>query len=162
MQNKELEKVFDEAFCAVTKKLVKLDLQRVQDVNENKEQMIKAADCREVIETKGYIRAKLICCFSNELFHYIVNTMNGGEPPSEEVAPLFLNEYINIMCGSAVSKLNNLFGHSSRLSVPLFYQGGAEMQEQLEMQRELYFAYYTEMGILHIFMNYSLEENRRR
>ena len=156
MLNNELEKIFDDAFCDVTKKLVKLELQKVCDDEEKRELLLKEG-YREVIETHGYMNARIVCWFSDELFHYIIDMMNMGETPSEEEIPLFLNEYINITCGYAVSKLNNLSGHSSRLSVPAFYQGNEGLEEKGMLQDGMYLAYRTKMGQLHIFMSYSFK-----
>ena len=156
MLNNELEKIFDDAFCNVTKKLVKLELHRVCNDEEKREKVLKEG-YREVIETYGYMNARIICCFSDELFRYIIDMMNRGKTPSEEEIPLFLNEYINITCGYAVSKLNNVSGRSSRLSVPAFYKGKEALENEGMLQGGMCLAYRTDMGKLHIFMNYSFK-----
>lgn len=152
--NNELEKIFDNAFCDVTRKLTKLELQKICNEEEEDEKSL-IDGCCEVIETHGYMNARIVCWFSEELFHYIINMMNMGEPPSEEETPLFLNEYINIACGYAVSKVNNLIGHSSRLSVPSFCKG--VFGEENVFQGGIWLAYRTPMGKLHIFISYSFK-----
>jgi len=147
--------IFDEAFCNVTKKLVNLELQKVCG---EKEKISFAGGYREAIETHGYLSAKIICWFSDGLFHYITDMMNGGTTPSEEEIPLFLNEYINIACGYAVSKLNDMAGHSSRLSVPYFFQGTEKMGEKWEIHEGEGLLYHTEVGKLYILVKYSFSE----
>lgn len=157
MLSAELENIFDSAFCEVTRKLVKLDLQKTE---EEEEDSLLTEGYREVIETHGYMNARIVCRFSDELFRYITDMMNCGETPSEEEIPLFINEYINITCGYAVSKLNNLVGHSSRLSVPNFYQGKESLGDKRMIQAGMYLVYRTKMGKLHIFMMYSFQSDQ--
>lgn len=156
MLNNELEKIFDDAFCNVTKKLVKLELQKICNEEEKKELLLQEG-YREVIETHGYMNARIVCSFSDELFRYIIDRMNRGEAPSEEEVPLYLNEYINIICGYAVSQLNNVSGKPSRLSVPAFYKGKEALEDKGVLQGGIYLAYRTQKGKLHIFMSYSFK-----
>lgn len=153
----DMGNIFDEAFCSVTKKLVNLELQKVSGEKEDKNEISFARGYREAIETHGYLSAKVICWFSDELFHYITDRMNGGTTPSEEEISLFINEYINITCGYAVSKLNDLVGHSSRLSVPFFFQGTEKMGERWEIHEGESLLYHTETGKLYIILKYSFQ-----
>ena len=157
MLNMDVKEIFDTSFCEVTKKLVKLELKKVCD-EEGKEEDKEKADLlskgyREAIETHGCINSVVICQFSDELFRYIIDTMNNGVTPSEEEAPLFLNEYINIACGHAISRMNNLAGQSSRLSIPSFYQEGEPLEDKWIIHSGRWLSYRTEIGRLHIFIN---------
>lgn len=153
----DMENIFDEAFCNVTKKLVNLELQRISG---EEDEISFDEGYREAIATHGYLSAKIICWFSDELFHYITDMMNGGKTPSDEEIPLFLNEYINITCGYAVSKLNDLVGRSSRLSVPAFFQGTEKMGEKWEIQEGGSLLYHTEIGKLYILVKYSFQSEQ--
>lgn len=155
MLSVDMEEIFDEAFCNVTKKLVKLELKKVCG---EKEEISFAEGYREAIETHGYLSAKIICWFSDDLFHYITDMMNGGTTPSEEEISLFLNEYINIACGYAVSKLNDMTGHSSRLSIPYFFRGTEKMGEKWEIHGGKSYLYYAEAGKLYILVEYSFQK----
>lgn len=154
MLSVDMENIFDEAFCNVTKKLVNLELKKVSG---GKEEISFAEGYREAIETHGYLSAKVICWFSDGLFHYITDMMNGGTTPSEAEIPLFLNEYINIACGYAVSKLNDIAGRSSRLSIPYFFQGMEKMGEKWEIHEGESILYHTEIGKLYILVKYSFQ-----
>ena len=138
-----VKEIFDTSFCEVTKKLVKLELKKV---------------CNE--ETHGYINSIVICQFSDGLFRYIIDTMNNGVTPSEEEIPLYLNEYINIACGHAVSRMNNLAGHSSRLSIPSFYQEEEPLEDKWGIRSGCWLSYHTEIGRLHIFLKYSFQSEQ--
>lgn len=153
MLSVDMEKIFDEAFCNVTQKLVKLELKKLC----GEEEISFTEGYREAIETHGYLSAKIICWFSDGVFHYITDMMNGGTAPSEEEISLFLNEYINIACGYAVSKLNDMVGHSSRLSVPYFFQGTEKMGEKWEIHEGKGLLYHTKAGKLYILIEYSFQ-----
>ena len=159
MQSMDVKEIIDDAFCEVTKKLVELELQKVCDKDgEQGEKVFFEQGYREAIEVHGCVNSIVVCQFSDDLFWYIIDTMNNGVTPPEEEIPLYLNEYINIACGYAVSKLNNLIGRPSRLSVPSFYQGNEPLEEKWMVQAGRYLAYSTEIGTLHIIFNYSLAE----
>lgn len=156
MEGVRVEEIFDHAFCEVTRKLVNLELQKVTEEDVVQRECFNTG-CREEIETHGYMNAKIVCQFSDELYRYIIDTMNNGETPPEEEIPLYLNEYVNIVCGHAVSSLNNMIGRASRLSVPKFYEEGKQMEEQKMAQMKQAFSYRTTIGMLHVFMFYSLQ-----
>lgn len=164
MLNMDVKEIFDSSFCEVTKKLVKLELKKVCDEEGKEGDEEKAAlfnkGYREAIETHGYLNSIVICQFSDGLFHYITDTMNNGIPPSEEETPLFLNEYINIACGHAISKMNNLAGQASRLSVPSFYQEEEPLEDKWVIRSGRWLSYHTEIGRLHIFIKYSLQNEQ--
>ena len=148
MLNMNVKEIFDTSFCEVTKKLVKLELKKVCNEEEKEEDKAEILNkgYREAIETHGYINSIVICQFSDELFRYIIDTMNNGVTPSEEEIPLYLNEYINIACGHAVSRMNNLAGHSSRLSIPSFYQEEEPLEDKWGIRSGCWLSYRTEIG----------------
>ena len=158
MESVRVEEIFDHAFCEVTKKLVNLELQKITEEDAVQRQSFYEG-CREEIETHGYMNAMIVCQFSDELYRYIIDTMNNGGTPPEEEIPLYLNEYVNIVCGHAVSSLNNTVGRASRLSVPSFYEEGRQIEGQKMAQMKRVFSYRTTVGMLHVFMFYSLQSD---
>lgn len=162
MLNMNVKEIFDTSFCEVTKKLVKLELKKVCNEEEKEEDKAEILNkgYREAIETHGYINSIVICQFSDGLFRYIIDTMNNGVTPSEEEIPLYLNEYINIACGHAVSRMNNLAGHSSRLSIPSFYQEEEPLEDKWGIRSGCWLSYHTEIGRLHIFLKYSFQSEQ--
>ena len=162
MLNMNVKEIFDTSFCEVTKKLVKLELKKVCNEEEKEEDKAEILNkgYREAIETHGYINSIVICQFSDGLFRYIIDTMNNGVTPSEEEISLYLNEYINIACGHAVSRMNNLAGHSSRLSIPSFYQEEEPLEDKWGIRSGCWLSYHTEIGRLHIFLKYSFQSEQ--
>jgi chemotaxis protein CheY-P-specific phosphatase CheC len=158
LESVRVDEIFDDAFCKVTKKLVNLELQKVVNDDKSEEEVLLQKGYREKIEIYGFINSKIVCQFSDELYRYITDTMNNGVTPSDEEIHLFLNEYINIACGYAVSKINNLVGKPSRLSVPRFYQQDEPLEEEIETTESgKFLTYHTAIGRLHIYLCYSLQ-----
>ena len=149
MTNNEVREIFDASFSDVTRKLVRLEVSKVrQPIEQDKN--ILSQGVRGKIETKGEVNLTVICRFSEPLFRYIIETMHGGTLPIEEEIPLYLNEYMNIICGDAISKINNITKSRSRLSVPSFY-GDKDSLEILTGKRSIFFLIYdTEYGKLHV------------
>jgi chemotaxis protein CheY-P-specific phosphatase CheC len=157
LESVRVDEIFDDAFCKVTKKLVNLELQKVVDGDKPEEEVLLQKGYREKIEIYGFINSKIVCQFSDGLYRYITDAMNNGVTPSEEEIHLFLNEYINIACGYAVSKINNLVGKPSRLSVPRFYQHDEPLEKTEMAGVGKYLTYHTAIGRLHIYLCYSLQ-----
>lgn len=60
-----------------------------------------------MICTSGYLRMEIICDMPESMVLQIVSKMYGGGLPPDEQIPLYIKEYINIVCGHGVSSLNN-------------------------------------------------------
>lgn len=156
MSDVDVKELFDKAFFEVTRKLVKIDMQKTSDEREKEEQALLNQGCRELIETKGSMNSVVVCQFSDELYRFITTTMNGGELPSEDELHLYLNEYMNIICGFAVSQMNNLTGTKSRLSIPRYFQEGDPIDDSLQKRQRYRITYQSKYGMLHVFLFYSL------
>lgn len=159
MSDVEVKELFDKAFFEVTRKLVQIDFHKTSDEREKEEQALLNHGCRELIETKGSMNSVVVCQFSDELYKFITTAMNGGELPSEDELHLFLNEYMNIICGFAVSQMNNMTGTKSRLSVPQYYQDGEQMDVSLQKKQRHRMTYESKYGILHVFLFYTFQND---
>ena len=162
IESTKVDETFDLAFCEVMKKLVNLELHRVAEddkITAEKVVILKKG-YREEIETHGHINSRIVCHFSDELFRYITDTMNNGVTPSEEEIHLFLNEYINIACGHAISSLNNLTGQPSRLTIPRFYRNNDNLELMDPEEEGRYLVYRSETGMLHVFLFYSMQTDQ--
>ena len=82
----------------------------------------------------------------------IVSKMYGGGLPPDEQIPLYIKEYINIVCGHGVSSLNNTLKEVSRLSVP-FYQSEIRHEDVMKEQMDVIFD--TEIGTMQVELHYS-------
>lgn len=159
MSDVEVKELFDKAFSEVTKRLVRIEFKKAGDEREQDEQSLLNQGCRELIETKGSMNSVVVCQFSEDLYRFITTTMNGGKVPSEEELHLYLNEYINIICGFAISQMNNLTGTKSRLSVPQYYREGEQIDVSLQKKQRQRMTYKSKYGMLHVFLFYSFQND---
>ena len=159
MSDVDVKELFDKAFFEVTRKLVQIDFQKTRDEREKEEQVLLNQGCRELIETRGSMNSVVVCHFSEDLYQFITRTMNGGELPSEDVLHLYLNEYMNIICGFAVSQMNNLTGTKSRLSVPQYLPEGEQIDVSFQKKQRHRMTYQSKYGMLHVFLFYSFQND---
>ena len=147
MEREMMYEIFQNAFTEITLKLTKIPLKGSDnDISQDgKEQMI--------LFINGYIDAEIDCSFTTELYQAIVKAMHGGTLPVEQERILYLKEYMNIVCGRAVSALNNEIGTPSRLSVP-YYRDEAPMYRK-DRQQEIRFFYETDFGAMQVKIGFS-------
>ena len=149
MTEMKVGKIFDDAFISISKKLISLDLRR------KKEEVI-SVKCMEFVKTKGKFNSTIICGFSSDIFDAIIIGMNDGKMPSEDEKVLYINEYVNIICGRALSEINNRLGRTSRLTVPMMCSDKESIDiDDSEMENEVLF-YETEFGNIEVCIYYKI------
>lgn len=151
MKEETVNEIFQQSFVDITKKLVGLSLQEREEPGDLLEKN------RIFIFISGFLDSGIVCAFSSELFEYIAEVMYGGILPSHEEQILYLKEYINIVCGRAVSKVNSVTGSFSRLSVP-YYNGEIPVPKG-EWPEKIFLYYETEHGNMQIEMDYLLRKD---
>ena len=149
MTDMKVGKIFDDAFISISKKLISLDLRR-------KKEEIISVKCMEFVKTKGKFNSTIICGFSSDIFDAIIIGMNDGKMPSEDEKVLYINEYVNIICGRALSEINNRLGRTSRLTVPMMCSDKESIDiDDSEMENEVLF-YETEFGNIEVCIYYKI------
>ena len=149
MTEMKVGKIFDDAFISISKKLISLDLRR-------KKEEIISVKCMEFVKTKGKFNSTIICGFSSNIFDAIIIGMNDGKMPSEDEKVLYINEYVNIICGRALSEINNRLGRTSRLTVPMMCSDKESIDiDDSEMENEVLF-YETEFGNIEVCIYYKI------
>lgn len=149
MTEMKVGKIFDDAFILISKKLISLDLRR-------KKEEIISVKCMEFVKTKGKFNSTIICGFSSDIFDAIIIGMNDGKMPSEDEKVLYINEYVNIICGRALSEINNRLGRTSRLTVPMMCSDKESIDiDDSEMENEVLF-YETEFGNIEVCIYYKI------
>lgn len=149
MTEMKVGKIFDDAFISISKKLISLDLRR-------KKEEIISVKCMEFVKTKGKFNSTIICGFSSDIFDTIIIGMNDGKMPSEDEKVLYINEYVNIICGRALSEINNRLGRTSRLTVPMMCSDKESIDiDDSEMENEVLF-YETEFGNIEVCIYYKI------
>ena len=149
MTEMKVGKICDDAFISISKKLISLDLRR-------KKEEIISVKCMEFVKTKGKFNSTIICGFSSDIFDAIIIGMNDGKMPSEDEKVLYINEYVNIICGRALSEINNRLGRTSRLTVPMMCSDKESIDiDDSEMENEVLF-YETEFGNIEVCIYYKI------
>ncbi len=148
MTDMEVDEIFDCAFVPVSKKIASLNLRRELDRD------IDGGDSYTgSVYTKGKFNSLIVCEISSAVYEHIIYVMNGGEPaPGEEL--LYINEYINIVCGYALSNINNKLGGSSRLTVPVFGEKGERFREESGKSKSVVLYYETDIGVIRVSVYY--------
>ena len=149
MTEMKVGKIFDDAFISISKKLISLDLRR-------KKEEIISVKCMEFVKTKGKFNSTIICGFSSDIFDAIIIGMNDRKMQSEDEKVLYINEYVNIICGRALSEINNRLGRTSRLTVPMMCSDKESIDiDDSEMENEVLF-YETEFGNIEVCIYYKI------
>lgn len=162
MEEKGIVAVFENAFCEVSDRISSIKLQREENLaNTDCKDMLEKG-YREMIHIHGFMDAVLVCNFTDELFRQIVCAMNGEVMPEEEEVPLYLNEYINIICGYAVSRLNTIIGQKSRVSVPSFLDKEDYLEISMEHKERLVMCFDSPYGLLQTVLYYRMSDIENR
>lgn len=151
-ENIQIDEVFDHVLVSLTKALAGIELKQTEPESwEEKDILV------ETIYTNGNFDSFILFEIEPELFEYIVSMMHGGDPPDEEEKPLYMNEYINIICGRAVSVINNKMGNTSRLSVPTFHGVSLGTGGEQHGAEQRILLYKTEKGFMRIVIYYTFQ-----
>lgn len=147
----KVEEIFDDAFVTVSKKIVSLELHR---------KAVKKMDIKylEMVHTRGNFASTITCGFSSLMFDTIIRNMNGGKMPSEDEKILYINEYVNIVCGRALSEINNQIGVPSRLTVPELCLNADRISVEPGKTGNEILYYETEFGQIKISIHYTIAE----
>lgn len=151
---KEVLLVPEHEVISITKALTGLELEKMDSQQWNGKHIVV-----DVIHTKGYFKAVIVCEMEQELFHHIISTMYGGALPPEEEQALYINEYMNIVFGRMISKINNMTGSVSRLSPPEYCGESVPVYEHPDRMHHLTLAYRTKQGQLRFTIQFECQEN---
>ena len=144
-----VNQIFDEAFTVLTQKVSGVEVVRCETV-EFEQQVHKF-----VVKTKGMFQGYISAEIEHNLLGKIVTGINKGRKLQEAEKILFAMEYLNIVCGRALSEINNQTGTSSRLTVPQYITG--KMPEKMSDSEKEELRYQSEFGYLKIELIYKLE-----
>lgn len=149
----KVDEIFNHAFVSVTKKLTSVELDK--DTGKDAEDDIKY---KELVYTKGKFNSTIICEFSDRAFKNIVSAMYGGNMPPDDMQILYINEYVNIVCGRALSEINNITGVSARLTVPSFYRIDEKIKDDEKEKSKFSLEYKTDYGMIKVSVYYIFEK----
>ena len=153
MSTVKVDEIFNHAFVSITKKLTSVELDKEKAVVDEDE--IKY---RELVYTKGKFESTIVCEFSAKAFEHIVSAMYGGNMPPEDMLILYINEYVNIVCGRALSEINNATGFTARLTVPSFHSIEEKIKKDESKKNKFFLEYKTDYGTIKVSVYYIFEK----
>ena len=141
--------IFDEAFTSLTQKVSGIELVREEESGfEEKSHLF-------VIKTKGACQGQIVAELENGFLEEVVLKINKGRKLQTGEKILFAMEYLNIVCGRALSEINNQTGSSSRLTVPQYVTGKVPVAPGGEKENLFFQSAY---GRLKITLVYQFEK----
>lgn len=151
---RDILRIPNQEVLAVTKVLTGLDLEKT-DSNQCTQKKILTV----MIHTKGFFLANIKCEMDWDMFEQILSGMYGGEMPPEEECSLYMNEYMNIVCGRIVSKVNTLTDSVSKLSVPEYFGENDPDFGRDEQAYHILLAYRYGQGFLRFIIQFEFQQN---
>jgi CheY-specific phosphatase CheX len=134
--------------------LAGLELEKVDSPLWNGENIVA-----DMIHIHGYYEASILCEGDRNVFGRIISAMYGGDSPPAEEQALYINEYMNIICGRIVSKLNDLTGKISRVSVPEYFGDKRPVCDRREKLHSDEMTYQVEQGFIRFTIQYVFPKN---
>ncbi len=149
VESVNVHRIFDEVFTALTQKISSIELTKEEEVNFSEKTHLF------IIKTKGSFQGKIYAEIEEGLMEQIVSKINKGRKMQDAEKILFTMEYLNIVCGRALSEINNQTGNRSRLTVP-HYVTDKTSEEITDGESEMLF-YQSTHGCLKVTVVYKIE-----
>lgn len=145
--------IFNKAFVDVTKRVANLDIIE-ETPNNNIEDLYTG-----IIITDGIYKSVLICSMQETVMKEISKGMNNGKKVGRDEIELYVGEYLNIVCGNALTQINNMAGKASRFSVPVIVKGPYEKNDEIEYDKTLEFGFSCWYGNIKVNMEYTFSSS---
>lgn len=150
-----VSQIFDGAFVLLTEDIASIVL-------EHRLAEESFFECHKtfVIRTKGVFIGCVQTDIEDCLLDKIVSNISKGAKLQDTEMILYTMEYLNIVCGRALSEINNLIGKSSRLTVPQYIQNVAKVRPFPDDEEcdKIYFD--SEFGKMNITVTYHFDSER--
>lgn len=151
MQNvqEKVRHMFVDSFTSVAEKIIGYSL----EYSEEETYFPSVQNVK--ISTVGSFRASLYFSMDEEFEEAIFQAMAKNIVEKEELKELFIGEFINIISGHALTKINNFTGKTSYLTVPLVGKFGWE--EQKAFPKECTISLKSPCGKMRMDMSYECD-----
>lgn len=127
MNQIDVKDIFRESFLVLTKKITEIVLLETDAIRLNMDEA-----CVIAVRTKGRFHAEIACIADRVLIRAILKEMTHGRKISEDEWGLYIKEYMNIICGNGLTRINNMMKASSRLTVPSLGSSEHDLPDGLE------------------------------
>lgn len=141
--------VFVDSFTNVTEKITGFPL----EYNEEQSELRSAQNVK--IQSEGIFRASLFFSMDEDFEQAVFLGMAKNISAREELKELLIGEYINIISGHALTRINNLIGKTSRLTIPLVGLACWDEKEKFSQHCTVYFK--SANGMMRMDMSYECD-----
>ena len=153
-ENLDVVAIYEDTFVSLTHKVAAIELKKVEKA-ALKEKYIFA------IQTTGAFESAVECEMEMGLFEQIAKNINKGEDLPLDTKILYITEYLNIICGRALSSINEIVKSASRLTVPKC-MGETDEEKSAAYLHEETIGFVTEYGNMQVGLKYNYETQRRQ
>lgn len=155
-QNLDVVAIYEDTFISLTERVAAIELYEV-----NTDDIVLQEKYVFLIHTAGAFVSALTCEIDTSLLEQIALNLNKGEALLRDEKILYITEYLNIVCGRAVSSINEVLKSASRITVPKCIMGAEEYQEETYLQEDK-IGFATKYGNMQIVLKYNYETQRRQ
>lgn len=152
--NVAVETIFNNSFLDVTKRVAHIE---IIENTPNKDEIDDLYS--GIIITKGIYNSVIICSMQESVMREISKGMNNGKKVDNEELELYVGEYLNIVCGNALTQINNMVGKASRLSVPVIIRGTYEKNNEMHYEQLVEFCFSCWYGNIRVNMEYTFSSS---
>ncbi len=145
-----VEEIFGKAFTELTFSMTELKLDKLKEYT-----LFEKVEYSFIVRTRGGFVALIFADFSKGLGETLAYSIRKQKVLSEQEQIMYVEEYLNIICGRALSEINNLIGKRSRLSM-VSLSDGMEATDQLPW--EIKQSFQCKEGRINIIIRYEVSE----
>lgn len=139
-----LFEILDSAVKDISHRVVNIDV--VNSPDNNKKTSLQP--CSVYTKTKGDYEMTFVLSTDYEVLKQMTQNMKRGAEASEEEVPLYIQEFLNILCGHIVSKMNKRTNLKVFFDVPSFVKGEFEPKGKGKFTKQYYYdSPYGSLGI---------------
>lgn len=141
-----LFEVLDSAVKDISHRVVKIDVVNLPDGAS----VPSLQPCNIYTKTRGDYEMTFVLCTDYAVLKEMTRNMKRGAEASEEDVPLYMEEFLNILCGHIVSKMNKKEKLKVFFDVPCFVRGEYRADETASDKFEGSYHYDSPYGSLEL------------
>lgn len=144
----DIRKIVIDSFQSVSQRVAGFSIRYGEDEK-------KISDAIKIqIETVGVFKASLLFSMEPSYEQAVLKGMIKDKEVSPDIAALYIGEYVNVLSGQVLTKVNNFIGKSSRLTIPVVGVETDRKPDNYQYQEDLCF--FSEHGCMKLQISYEI------
>lgn len=148
---KRLFEVLDSAMKDISHRVGKLDVVNLPEGSG----ITSLQPCCVHTRTKGDYEMTFVLCTDYEVLKEMTRNMKHGVEASEDDVPLYMEEFLNILCGHIVSKMNKRTNLKVFFDIPCFVKGEYKAANEEKTKLTGKYCYDSPCGSLELQVLYN-------